>query len=53
MTGGVAKNKGVVSTLEKVMGVRIRKVRKADPQIAGAIGAALFSKARLNGGGAR
>lgn len=52
MTGGVAKNRGVVSTLEKVMGMRIRNVRKADPQIAGAIGAALFSKSRVNGGGA-
>ncbi|MBU0991188.1 MAG: 2-hydroxyglutaryl-CoA dehydratase [Proteobacteria bacterium] len=51
MTGGVAKNKGVVSTLEKVIGVKIKRVRKADPQIAGAIGAALFSQARLNGGG--
>ncbi|GAB6095447.1 BadF/BadG/BcrA/BcrD ATPase family protein [Desulfatiferula olefinivorans] len=52
MTGGVAKNKGVVSTLEKVLGLRIRNVRKADPQIAGAIGAALFSQSRINGGGA-
>lgn len=41
MTGGVAKNVGVVSTLEKLLGMRIKKSRKADPQIAGAIGAAL------------
>jgi len=43
MTGGVAKNKGVVSTLEKLLGRQIKKSRKADPQIAGAIGAALFA----------
>lgn len=43
MTGGVAKNIGVVSTLEKLLGKRIKKARKADPQIAGAIGAALLA----------
>ena len=48
MTGGVAKNKGVVSTLEKVIGCRIRKIRKADPQMAGAIGAAVIAAERLN-----
>lgn len=51
MTGGVAKNVGVVSTLEKLMGKRIKKARKADPQIAGAIGAALFSLEKTNGNG--
>ena len=49
MTGGVAKNIGVVSTLEKMIGKRIKKVRKADPQIAGAIGAALLSMEKVNG----
>lgn len=44
MTGGVAKNKGVVSTLEKLMGCRFRKLRKGDPQLAGAIGAALIAE---------
>jgi len=48
MTGGVAKNTGVVSTLEKLLGVRIKKTRKADPQLAGAIGAAVIAG---NGGG--
>ncbi len=43
MTGGVAKNKGVVNFLEKLIGVKIKKVRKADPQLAGAIGAALHA----------
>ena len=51
MTGGVAKNIGVVSTLEKMIGKRIKKVRKADPQIAGAIGAALLSMEKINGNG--
>ena len=48
MTGGVAKNIGVVTTLEKLLGARIKKARKADPQMAGAIGAALLAKDRLN-----
>lgn len=49
MTGGVAKNIGVVTTLEKFIGKKIKKVRKADPQLAGAIGAALLSLERVNG----
>jgi len=49
MTGGVAKNIGVVSTLEKLIGRRIKKARRADPQIAGAIGAALLSWEKVNG----
>ena len=53
MTGGVAKNKGVVSTLEKVMGMKIKPVRKADPQLAGAIGASIFSQEKVNGGGGK
>ncbi len=43
MTGGVAKNTGVVSTLVKLIGKKIKKTRKADPQIAGALGAALIA----------
>lgn len=52
MTGGVAKNVGVVSTLEKIIGRTIKKTRKADPQIAGALGAALLAaeKLKTNGG---
>jgi predicted CoA-substrate-specific enzyme activase len=48
MTGGVAKNLGVVSTLEKLLGLKIKKTRKADPQMAGAIGAAVVAMERLN-----
>lgn len=43
MTGGVAKNEGVVQDLSKLIGRNIKKTRKADPQIAGAIGAALIA----------
>jgi predicted CoA-substrate-specific enzyme activase len=44
MTGGVAKNMGVSSNLGKLLNARIKTVRKADPQIAGAIGAALYAR---------
>jgi predicted CoA-substrate-specific enzyme activase len=47
MTGGVAKNDGVLSVLGQVLGLRIKKIRKADPQLAGAIGAALLARDHL------
>jgi predicted CoA-substrate-specific enzyme activase len=47
MTGGVAKNDGVLSVLGQVLGLRIKKIRKADPQLAGAIGAALIARENL------
>lgn len=47
MTGGVAKNAGVTSLLEQLLGARIKKIRKSDPQLAGAIGAALMAQERL------
>lgn len=50
MTGGVSKNMGVVSTLEKLLGLRIKKARKADPQMAGAIGAALLAYETISTG---
>lgn len=50
MTGGVAKNDGVVSSLEKLLGVRIKRIRRADPQLAGALGAALFAGDKMKGG---
>ncbi len=43
MTGGVAKNNGVVQTLAQLLGRRITVPRKADPQLAGAIGAAIIA----------
>ncbi len=46
MTGGVAKNMGVVKCIEEKLGVKLRMMPK-DPQLIGALGAALF--ARENG----
>jgi len=43
ITGGIAKNRGVVERLEKELGIKALKA-KMDPQIAGALGAALFAK---------
>ena len=53
MTGGVAKNPGVVQALEKVLGVQIVPLEKVDPQIVGALGAALFAKERFERLGAK
>lgn len=50
MTGGVAKNTGVVVALEKLLGLRIKRVTRADPQLAGAIGAALIAGEKAQGG---
>ena len=49
ITGGIAKNSGVVKRLEKEIGIEVLK-SKIDPQIAGAIGAALFGKALVEKG---
>lgn len=43
ITGGVAKNSQVVKELEKLLGVTIIKVRRVDPQLIGALGAALYA----------
>ena len=43
MTGGVAKNMGVVKGLETLTGMRVRRL-SIDPQIVGALGAALLAK---------
>jgi activator of 2-hydroxyglutaryl-CoA dehydratase len=43
ITGGVAKNIGVVAYLEKRLSVKIKKL-PVDPQIIGAVGAALLAK---------
>ncbi|OGU40412.1 MAG: benzoyl-CoA reductase, bzd-type, subunit Q [Ignavibacteria bacterium GWB2_35_12] len=44
ITGGIAKNIGVVNRLQKELGIEILKT-EYDAQIAGALGAALFAKA--------
>ena len=49
MTGGVAKNAGVAATLGNILNQRIKPIRKADPQLAGAIGAALFAEENAHG----
>jgi predicted CoA-substrate-specific enzyme activase len=41
MTGGVAKNRGVVHALSRILGRRIKEVKPLDPQLTGALGAAL------------
>lgn len=46
ITGGVAKNDGVVKALSKILGCRIKRIKKADPQLTGAVGAALFARER-------
>jgi len=43
MTGGVAKNAGVVAAIEQQAGIRLKRLRRFDPQLAGAIGAACFA----------
>jgi predicted CoA-substrate-specific enzyme activase len=47
ITGGVAKNAAVVNSLEDVLRVRILELDGIDPQIVGALGAALFARERL------
>jgi bzd-type benzoyl-CoA reductase Q subunit len=49
ITGGIAKNVGVVQRLEKELGVTALKP-KFDTQIAGALGGALFGKALVEKG---
>ncbi|MEN6476118.1 MAG: acyl-CoA dehydratase activase [Syntrophaceae bacterium] len=46
MSGGVAKNQGVYAALEKVLGVQFNRP-EGDPQINGALGAALLARAKL------
>jgi len=48
MTGGVAKNVAIVKNLDRILGVRIKKFG-VDPQIMGAVGAALFAQEKLEG----
>lgn len=44
ITGGIAKNKGIVKRIEKLIGVEAL-IPKHDTQIAGALGAAMFANA--------
>ena len=47
MTGGVAKNPAVVSSLQEVLGVQLYEMAEVDPQSIGALGAALFARERF------
>jgi len=49
MTGGVAKNTGVIEAMEKQLNVPIRRLR-VDPQVIGALGAAVFAREKMGGG---
>jgi len=44
MTGGVAKNIGVFNALSEGLRVQVKHLEKIDPQINGALGAALFAR---------
>ncbi len=46
ITGGVAKNVGVIKCIEDKLNIKIKKV-PIDPQLIGALGAALFAKDEL------
>ena len=47
MTGGVAKNSGMFSALERALGVKLHQVE--NPQINGALGAAIFAADKISG----
>ncbi len=44
ITGGVAKNQGVVKYLQEIIKSEIYQFKEIDPQVMGALGAALFAK---------
>jgi len=50
ITGGIAKNKGMVAKITEKVG--IEPLLAPDPQLMGALGAALFAEAKLKGGAA-
>lgn len=43
MTGGVAKNRGVRQAVEDKLGIELKRFEDTDPQIVGALGAALIA----------
>ncbi len=44
MTGGVAKNQGVFAALGETLEIHMKSLNGADPQIMGALGAALYAR---------
>lgn len=49
MTGGVAKNKGVFKALEKGLNLKMKSIDGFDPQLNGALGAAILAQAACSG----
>jgi predicted CoA-substrate-specific enzyme activase len=47
MTGGVAKNSGMFEALQRALGIKLRSVE--NPQINGALGAAIFAADKISG----
>ena len=47
ISGGVAKNTGVVKSLENLLGVKVKRLPKIDPQMVGALGAAVLAREKL------
>ncbi|MEW6441564.1 MAG: acyl-CoA dehydratase activase [bacterium] len=43
MTGGVAKNRGVLDAIEQKLGLGLKRFNGADPQLVGALGAAVIA----------
>jgi len=50
ITGGISKNRGMVAKLEEKVG--LKPMLCEDPQLCGALGAALYAEERFKGGGA-
>jgi (R)-2-hydroxyacyl-CoA dehydratese activating ATPase len=48
LTGGCSKNESLIAALEKQSGIAVTRL-PADPQLVGAIGAALFARDRVSG----
>lgn len=47
MTGGVAKNSGVFNALSEALGIELKALNDVDPQIMGALGAALYAEKKI------
>jgi len=50
MTGGVAKNKGIYTALGKALNLKIKSLNGNDPQLIGALGAALCAREHADNG---
>ena len=49
MTGGVAKNRGVFQALSEALSIPLKALNGTDPQIIGALGAALYAQEKAAG----